>query len=179
MTRRTLAAAALVAALSASALAAAPAKRPPPRADAFDALVKCREIADDAERLRCFDSAAAEMERAAEARDLVVLDRKHMRETKRKLFGLDIPDLNPFGGGDGDEADEIKSIEGEVASAFQDGNGRWVVRLKEGGTWGQTDNNPIALRPRPGQKVKIERGAMGSYRMQINKQPAVRARRQI
>ena len=178
MTRRKIAAAVLIAALAGSTLVAAPAKRPPPRADAFDALVRCRTIADDAERLRCFDEAAAEMERAAEARDLVVLDRKHMRETKRKLFGLDIPDLNPFGGGDSEE-DLIKSIESEVASAFQDGNGRWVVRLKDGGTWGQTDNNPIALRPRPGQKVKIERGAMGSYRMQINKQPAVRAKRQI
>jgi hypothetical protein len=51
------------------------------------------------------------------------------------------------------------------------------VRLQEGGTWHQIDNNPMALRPRPGWKVRIKRGALGSYMMSVNNQPGVRVRR--
>jgi hypothetical protein len=73
----------------------------------------------------------------------------------------------------------VKTVEGVVASASQDGDGRWIVRLEDGATWGQTDNNPLALRPRPGHKVRITRASMGSYMMRINNQPGVRAKRRI
>jgi hypothetical protein len=172
-----LAALALAVVIPPAASAAAP-KQPQARPEAFEALVRCRAVTDDAARLRCFDSAAAALETAAERRDVVVVDRKQVREAKRSLFGLDIPNLNPFGGGT-DEEEEIKSIDGVVASAYQDGNSRWVVRLEDGSSWAQTDNNPIVLRPRPGQKVKINKGALGSYMMRVNGQPGVRAKRQI
>jgi hypothetical protein len=177
ITRRYLAAAALATAISATAATAAQ-KQPQARPEAFEALVRCRSVTDDAARLQCFDAAAAALQSAAERRDVVVVDRKQVREAKRNLFGLDIPNLNPFGGGADDE-EEIKSIEGVVASAYQDGNGRWVVRLEDGSSWAQTDNNPIVLRPRAGQKIKINKGALGSYMMRVNGQPGVRAKRQI
>jgi hypothetical protein len=96
------------------------------------------------------------------------------------LFGLDLPRLSIFGGGEGDhDEEEITSIDSTVASAFQDGHGRWVVRLADGGTWAQTDNNVIALRPKPGHKIKIKRAALGSYMMNVNGQPGVRVKRQL
>jgi hypothetical protein len=174
--KRTILLAALALAVPAAALAAQ--KKPPARPEAFDALVRCRAIADDAARLSCFDGAARTLDEQAQRRELVVVDRQQIRETKRSLFGLDIPNLNPFGGGEGEE-EEVKNVEGVVASASQGGDGRWVVQLEDGSTWGQTDNNPLALRPRPGHKVRISRAAMGSYMMRINNQPAVRAKRRI
>jgi hypothetical protein len=176
MTRKFILGAALLA-LAPVGVAMAKPKAPPPRPEAFEALVRCRAIQEDAARLRCFDEAAGNLQAAAERRDVVMVDRKTIRETKRGLFGLDIPNLNPFGGDDDEE--EIKSIEGVVAQAFQDGNGRWVVRLEDGSTWAQTDNNAVALRPRPGTKVKISKAALGSYMIRFNNQPAVRAKRQI
>ncbi|HYD37440.1 MAG TPA: hypothetical protein VEA60_07490, partial [Allosphingosinicella sp.] len=106
-----------VAAAALVAPAALPAKteKPRPRPEAFEALVRCRALTDDAERLRCFDAASATLQQQAEARELVVVDRKQIQETKRGLFGLDIPDLNPFGGDDG--VPEVKSIESVVRSA--------------------------------------------------------------
>jgi hypothetical protein len=173
----------LVIAVAAAALvapAALPAKdsKPQQRPEAFQALVRCRALADDSARLRCFDAAAAALQQQADNRDLVVVDRKQIQETKRSLFGLDIPDLNPFGGGGGD-AEEIKSIEGVVRSALQDGDGRWVVTLEDNSTWAQTDNYPFAVNPKRGNKVKIVKAAMGSYMMRINGQPGVRAKRRI
>jgi hypothetical protein len=167
---------AAVAALSAAA-GSKPPKKPLGRPAAFEALVRCRAIQDEAARLRCFDQAAAKLEEAADKRELVVVDREQIRETKRNLFGLDIPNLNPFGGDDGVE--EIKTLEGVVASAFRDGAGRWVVTLEDGSIWAQTDNNTVALRPKKGHKVRINRAALGSYMMRLNGQPAVRAKRQI
>jgi hypothetical protein len=145
----------------------------------FEALVRCRAIADDAARLQCFDQAAANLQQAAERRDVVIVDRGQVRESRRRLFGLPLPRLPIFGGGDDDDEEEIRSIESTVAAAHQEGYGRWVVRLEDGSTWVQTDNNVIAGAPRHGQPVRVNRGALGTYMMKVNNQPGVRVRRQL
>ena len=168
-------AAAAVATVSVGALAAP--KKPQERPEAFEALVRCRAITDNEARLRCFDSAAAGLQQAAERSELVVVDRKQIQETKRSLFGLDIPNLNPFGGSD-EGVEEVKSVEGVVASATSMG-GRWTVRLEDGSTWTQTDYSTLAVAPKRGHKVKITRASLGSYMMRVNGQPGVRAKRQL
>ena len=162
------------AALAAKPAAPAAAARP----EAFEALVRCRAIAEDAARLRCFDQAAAALEQAAEKRDVVIVDRAQVRQTRRTLFGLELPHLNLFGGGD-DKGEEVSQIEGVIASAHQNGNGQWVVRLEDGGVWAQVDDNPIAIWPKAGQKVEVKKAALGSYMMRVNGQPGVRVRRQL
>ena len=175
----------MAAALIAAGGVAAGAKQPkgvealPGRPAAFDALVKCRAIAEDAARLRCFDQASAALQQATERRDVVIVDRAQVRQARRTLFGIDLPRLPFFGGGDGDKADEVTQIDGIIASAFQNGNGRWVVRLEDGGIWAQIDDNPISVWPKAGQKVTIKRAALGSYMMRINGQAGVRAKRQL
>lgn len=158
------------------ALAAAPPAQQPP--EQFDAMLRCRAIADDSARLACFDSAAASLQAAVASRDVVVVDRNQIRESRRTLFGLPIPDLPLFGGGDGEEEEEIQSITGVVRSASRDGDGRWLVRLEEGSVWRQIDSRPLALRPRAGMEVEIDRGALGSYRMSVAGQPGIKVRRE-
>ena len=156
------------------------ARNPPPqRPELFEALVRCRAIADGPARLQCFDQAAANLQQAAERRDVVIVDRGQVRESRRRLFGLPLPRLPIFGGGDDDDEEEIRSIESTVAAAHQEGYGRWVVRLEDGSTWVQTDNNVIAGAPRHGQPVRVNRGALGTYMMKVNNQPGVRVRRQL
>lgn len=179
--RNSFAVAAAAALILAAGAGGARDRKPPlpeQRPEAFEALVRCRAIAEDAARLRCFDAASQALQQAAERKELVVVDRKQIRETKRTLFGLDLPRLSIFAGGEGDE-EEVSAIEGVVAGAVQDGNGRWIVKLEDGSTWAQTDNNVFALGPRRGNKVRIKRAALGSYMMNVNNQPAVRVRRQL
>jgi hypothetical protein len=147
----------------------------------FEALVRCRAVAEAAARLQCFDDAAAALAQAAERRDIVVVDRAQVRESRRRLFGLALPRLPIFGGGGDGRADEeeITTLEGTIARASQDGFGHWIVRLQDESLWVQTDNNALALRPRPGQPVVINRGALGSYIMRVNRQPGIRVRRQL
>jgi hypothetical protein len=158
---------------------AQPASSPPARPESFEALVRCRAIADDAARLVCFDTAAAALQAAQERRDVVVVDRQQVREGRRRLFGLALPRIPIFGGGDDDEREEdrVSTVEGVVAGATQDGLGRWVVSLQDGAVWVQVDNNVLALRPRPGQRVVINRAALGSFTMRVNNQPGIRVRR--
>lgn len=177
MTRTQMALAALLVA-GASASLAAP-NEPPARPELFQALLRCRAIAEAAARLQCFDAAAANLEAAAERREVVVVDRQQVREGRRRLFGLTLPRIPIFGGGgeEEDEADRIDTVESTVASASQDGLGHWTVVLADGAVWTQVDNRPLALRPRNGQRVVIDRGALGSFMMRINGQPGLRARR--
>jgi hypothetical protein len=150
------------------------------RPELFEALVRCRAVAEDGARLRCFDAAAAALEQAAARRDVVVVDRAQVRESRRRLFGLTIPRLPVFGGGDDgrEDEEEVSTIEGVIASARQNDLGQWYIRLREGGLWVQTDHNLLALPPRAGGNVTINRGMMGSFMMRVGRQPGIRVRRQ-
>lgn len=171
--------AALLAAAPAMAAAQRPAAAPPPRPETFEALIRCRAVAEAAARLQCFDAAAAALQNAQERRELVVVDRQQVREGRRRLFGLTLPRIPIFGGGDDDDgdADQVQTVEGVVASAAQDSLGHWVVTLRDNAVWVQTDNNTLALRPRPDHRVVINRGAMGGFMMRVNNQPGIRVRR--
>jgi hypothetical protein len=155
--------------------------RPQEQPELFQALVRCRALTEDAARLRCFDAASAALAEAAERREVVVVSRAQVRESRRRLFGLALPRLPIFGGGDDGRADEeeIDHIESTVVSASQDNLGHWQVRLADGSYWVQTDNKPLALRPRPGQPVVVQSGALGSFMMRVNRQPGIRVRRQL
>jgi hypothetical protein len=172
----------LLAVLLVAAPATAPAQRgaPPARPETFEALIRCRAIAEAAARLQCFDTAAAALQAAQERREVVVVDRAQVREGRRRLFGLALPRIPIFGGGGGDDdndQDQVRTVEGVVASASQDGLGHWIVSLQDGAIWSQVDNVALALRPRPGQRVVINRAALGSFMMRVNNQPGIRVRR--
>lgn len=170
----------LLAALIAAAPALAFAQRAAPaRPAAFEALIHCRGIADAAARLQCFDAAAEALQNAQERRDVVIVDRAQVREGRRRLFGLTLPSIPIFGGGndnDQNDADQVRTVEGVVASVGTDSSGRWTIALQDGAVWNQADGNVI-VPPRAGQHVVINRSALGSFMMRVNNQPGIRVRR--
>ncbi len=167
---------AVLAALVLAAPAVARDKAPPPPPQAFQELVKCREITDPAARLACYDAQAAKLEQATAAGDVVISDRASIREARRGLFGFKLPSFGIFGNGD-DDKDEIKSIDGVVASARTFGYGSWRITLEDGSVWEQTDDERPVFDPAKGDKVKISRGALGTFRMNIAGQRAIKVRR--
>jgi hypothetical protein len=167
-----VAAAALIA--TPGALAKNKPKEGPPPAQVTQ-LLSCRAVVDSAQRLACYDKAAATIGDAVAKRDLVVFDRESVKKTKRGLFGFSIPNLGIFG--DDDDAVEIKQIDGEIASTAMNGDGGYIFRLTDGSRWSQTDSKPIALEPRSGDKVIIKKGALGSYFMSVGKQPGIKVKR--
>jgi hypothetical protein len=146
------------------------------RAAALKALTDCRAITDGAARLACFDEAAARLDAAERAGEVVVLDREQVRTAKREAFGFSIPSLSLFDRDERQREEEVNQIDTEVASASRDGFGKWVVNTRNGQTWRQTDTRALP-RVRTGDKVELRRGALGSFFMRVGGQPGVRAER--
>ena len=158
---------------SAGVLAKQPEDAPPP--PQFNALLACRSIADSTERLACYDKNAAVIGEAVAKKDLVVFDRESVRQTKRGLFGLTIPNLGIFG--DDDDSVDIKQIDGEIVSTAFNADGGYIFRLADGSRWTQMDGKPFAIPPQAGDKVVVKKGALGSFIMSVGKQPGVKVKR--
>lgn len=151
-------------------------KAPPPAPQAYKDLVQCKEIADSAARLACYDERVGKLEQAATSGELVVSDRATVKEAQRGLFGFKLPSLKLFGGGDGDK-DEIKQIDGVVASARTFGYNSWRITLQDGSIWEQIDDERPVFDPAKGDKVKVYKAALGTYKMNIAGQRAIKVRR--
>lgn len=166
---------------SSASLAAAPVNTLQSKAKAFDEVVACRAIADNAQRLACFDQSVSKLQEAADKRDIMVVDREQIGETRRSLFGFSLPDIGIFGGGKpdrhGGDAEDLKQITGTVRSARMDGAGQWIVTLEDGAVWHQTDGT-LGIGPKPGTPVIVRRAALGSYFLKVGSQPGVKARRE-
>ena len=166
----------LLAALPATAVAKD--KLPAAIPESFQKVLACRDVADAAERLACFDRNVAVLDAATKSRDILVADKAQVRQARSGLFGFTMPSLKIFGGGDDEnEDDKIKEIETTIKSARTYDYGQWRITLADGAVWEQIDSRPVALDPRPGNAITIKQGALGSFLASIAGQPAIKVRR--
>jgi hypothetical protein len=122
----------------------------------------CRSITAADQRLACFDREAAAMDKAIASQDLVVVDKEKARAAGRSVFGFAIPN---FGGLFGSNAD-IKQIEATIKGTGHNQDGGWILTLDDGSIWTQTDDWP-GFDARPGKKVIVKRGSLGSFWLTI------------
>ena len=166
----------LIVASSALALigSAAVLARPVPTSTpaAMQALLNCRAITDPTVRLACFDRETSSIAQALQKKDLVVIDQERATQAKRDLFGFSVPSFAGLLGGG-----PLSQIEGTVAGVGQNSDGGLTVKLSDGSVWTQTDDAPVALPPRGGDKVVISRGTLGSYFMNVGHQPGFKVKR--
>ncbi|KQX21732.1 hypothetical protein ASD39_00685 [Sphingomonas sp. Root50] len=166
-------------AVASSLAAAASAEKTHEPPELFRNLLNCRAIADSAARLACYDQSTSALEQAEAKKDLVVVDRKQIRETKKSLFGFTLPKIGLFGGsGDekADEKDEVVELESSVEAVRPIGGGNFSLRLaKDAGTW--ETMSTINDAPRSGDKVRIRKAMLGSYLGQVGINRGVRFRR--
>lgn len=141
----------------------------------IEALARCPAITADAERLACFDAAAARLVAAERARELVVVSKDEVKKTRRSLFGLAIDENDVFAGRDA-PADRIDRLETTIAGAGPVGGDKWSLVLTEGGRWRTTEGWANA-RPKPGMAVTIKRGPLGSYMLSAKGERAVKVLR--
>lgn len=145
--------------------------------EAVARLFACRDVADPAERLSCFEREVAAVEKAQADEELVIVDREQVREARRGLFGFNLPRIGLFGGGDDrNEVEEIEEIEAPIAS-FALRGGKGYFTLEDGARWIQTDSTPILGKVVPGDMVLIKRAALGSYLAKIGSKRGFRVER--
>lgn len=163
-------------AMSGAGLAAKDKKSDPPKPpESFTQLLQCRSLSDSAARLACYDDATARLQQAQQQQEIVIVDKAEVKEAKKGLFGFTLPQIKLFGGGSGD--DEVNEIEFTIATVRQYDYGRWRFTTTDGAVWDQVDTEPLAVDPRPGNKVVVKRAAMGSFKARVNGQPPIRVRR--
>lgn len=161
------------------ALLAGPAmaKDPPKQSPMVGALEACRAIADPTQRLACYDKEAGALLAATQAGDVSVVDKSEMRKARKSLFGFSMPNL-PFFSGD-DSANEVSdTLESTVTQASGIGYGKFRLSIAEGNAvWETTETYGTMRDPRPGDKISIKRGPLGSYMLRIGKNRGVKGRR--
>ena len=144
------------------------------RAAAFQAVLDCRDVADSAARLACYDAAAGRMSEAERKGDIVVVDRATAAAAHREAFGLPVPSLDFLT--KAMKPSEVDQLEGVVRSARADIDGHWTLALEDGAVWRQIDGN-LGRDPKAGSKVVIRKGAIGSFLMNVDGQHAVKVHR--
>lgn len=134
----------------------------------------CRDIADDSDRLACYDRAVGRLAEAEEAQDIVVMSREEVREARRASFGCqrgDFPELVDADG-DGERRELATTITG-VRNVI---GGFYILTLAEGGVW-ETREASRRLSPDDGDEIIIRPAALGSFMARIGGQRPVRVRR--
>lgn len=146
------------------------------RAEILQRVTDCRKIATDAQRLACFDGSVRLLDEAEARRDVVVADREQQRAAAQSAFGYGGPPL-PKARAAKVPREEIQQLTTKAVSVSRNPFGQLVVVLEGGAAWQQTDQEFVGGRPRVGSTIVIKRAALGSYKMSIDGQIAVRARR--
>jgi hypothetical protein len=153
---------------------------------ALEPFARCRAIPAAEARATCFDAAARALEAAVVAKDITIVSRQDVRETRRSLFGFTLPRVGLFSGGDDRDGgrpgrnrtsdDDFKEIETTITSARSVANGRVELRIAEGeALWVTTD--PMPFPPKAGSKVRIRKGTMGTYFIAVQGERSVRGMR--
>ncbi|WP_260482773.1 hypothetical protein [Sphingomicrobium flavum] len=136
-------------------------------------VVACRTIAEDAERLACYDRESAALGSAIESDQVVVVSREQAVAARRELFGFSSPN---FAGLLGDE-DKLKSINVEIASASFNGLGELVLVMKDRSAWRQIDDRRIGSLPKAGTAATVEKATLGSFELKIDGRRSIKVRR--
>jgi len=138
------------------------------------AISACRTEPNDIKRLACYDAAVGPFTDAVAKGDVKVLDREEVRQTRRGLFGFQLPRL-PFFSGDDSFKDTPTEIETMLTSAQEIGGGNWSLTMADGAVWRTVELLPRD--PRIGVSIKIKAGALGSYFLSVGTIRPVRALR--
>lgn len=159
------------------ATGATAADKNPPVSAIVGQLEACRALGDDAQRLACFDRESAALIAAVQGGKVAVVDQAQVRETRRSLFGFQIPKL-PFFSGDRSGEEVQEELESTVKSVQEIGRGRYRIVIADNDAVWETIDNPMRLNaPRKGDKIVIKRGLLGAYFLRIDGQVGVKGRR--
>jgi hypothetical protein len=167
----------LATALAVAAPAAAKDKEKPAPSPLVSAIDRCRQVTDAMQRLACYDTAANALVTAANTGAVAVVDQNEIRKARHSLFGFTLPKI-PFFSGDS-TADEVqRQLDSTIKSVTALNNGYFrVVIADNNAVWETTDSSVSFYPPRPGQKITIVRGPLGSFFLRIDGQVGVRGRR--
>ncbi len=149
---------------------------------ALSDVYACSALADDAQRLACFDTAVGRLRQEESAGQVVAVDREQVATLERESFGFSLPSLDRFipslGGGDNAQRAAIERVEAEVARISMNANGRASFHMTDGQIWTQVETQRTN-NVRVGDTITIRRAALGSFMLSPSRGgPGHRVRRE-
>ena len=162
-----------------SALSAGNAAAQDKRVDALNSAMKCAEVADDAERLRCYDAAMGRLKEAIEVtpQEQVAAFGKPGEDQGGgfSVFGLTLwgqaQTPEQFGAEQvarANPTEGLDEITAKVVDYAYTPLGMAIMFLDNGQVWRQTDGRKIKFSRDPEKRiVTIKTGIMGSYRLTV------------
>jgi hypothetical protein len=143
----------------------------------LQAVVDCRQVADDAKRLTCYDAAITGMTKAEESGDLVAIDREQRSKVRRQAFGFALPSLDLLEQR-GAKPEALDHVDETLAAAWHAADGKWMLRMQDGAVWRQVDDYDLSREPHPGSAIVIKNAMLGSFMMKVDGQPEIRVHRE-
>jgi hypothetical protein len=125
-------------------------------------VIACRSVANETDRLRCYDQAVQQLADRSASGSIVVASREEVKQARRSAFGLTLPKL-PFFNNVGSKDDEPQEIRASIRSARLLRDGFWELNLDAAGVWRTTEALSSAKTPKQGQQIQIRKGTLGSY----------------
>ncbi|MBC7769418.1 MAG: hypothetical protein H7124_11585 [Phycisphaerales bacterium] len=153
--------------------------RAPASPPVLDQVYACANVADETQRLACYDGAVGRLREAQTSGNLVAVDRQQAQEIEREAFGFSLPSLPRIFGNRGNEAPgaEVLEMALVIDRVVSRRNGPSTFYMTNGQAWTQIDNE-VARNVRAGGEVTIRRAALGSFLMSVRAGgPALRVRR--
>nr|WP_070959497.1 hypothetical protein [Hyphomonas sp. Mor2] len=144
------------------------------------AIYACAEIADDAQRLACYDETVGRFEAAEAAGEVTTISKSEVEEIKKDSFGFALPSIPrivmpKFGDGDENQIETVTIAVSDVERLRYD---NLRVTLDNGQIWEQTDGKRVQFSKRVGVKeAEITRAAFGSYKMKLDNGVSFRVKR--
>jgi hypothetical protein len=124
-----------------------------------DRLSMCTSISNDGERLTCFDKLASNtvvnLTTEQESDKLVSQVKQAEREEAQKIADFSKEDIKKTG-----DDIELVSITGTISKLQKLLRGQWVISLKNGQKWQQTDTSRLNLKV--GNDIRLQKGSLGS-----------------
>ena len=114
-----------------------------------DDVYACTSVAEDADRLACYDAAVGRLQEAEAAGDVTTVTRKEVEQVRQHSFGF------------------VKAVRGT--------RGNLVITLENGQVWRQIDSKP--LRNNDQTEAQIYEAALGSFKMKLDGGVAFRVER--
>ncbi|MEQ1617993.1 MAG: hypothetical protein ABL883_06575 [Terricaulis sp.] len=146
--------------------------------EALSAAYRCAEISEDAARLACYDRAINRLQEAETQGQIVAVDRAQAATIERDAFGFHLPSLSAlipsFRDADGERTD---NVEMQVERVVEHASGRHSFIMSNGQVWIQVESQS-ARNVRPGDSIRVRRGALGSFILSAGRGASHRVRRE-
>lgn len=137
-------------------------------------LLRCRAIADPAARLACYDALAAP---GAPAKPAPAASTFGLPAAPAPAAPAPAPSPDRFGMEFRTPETMLDAIESTIPGRFEGWEPKANIKLANGQVWQVTDGTSGYVRPVEGAKVRVRRGALGAFYLEIegtNRSPRVR-----